>query len=262
MNCIGHKTSGNQSPAIGDININELKSQIKKELTDEIKKQCDGLSRKVGKSKSKYSYIKLLLWITLFAILFFGLAICLNNRFKFGLSDDSIVITFVGILATFIVVSNFMQVQKIKDELQKKFDEKIHHEECKFSAFIHYQRAISAKRNIIDYSGDDATTKTNIQINNIYKIVDAFDGYIYSIASWSEDISQDQDYNLLDKAIEDMMEIKEKGETKSIAEQYEKNIDENMIKDCMQVLYTKTKNKNRHIVAMFINEIAEKINKS
>jgi cell division protein ZapA (FtsZ GTPase activity inhibitor) len=65
-------------------------------------------------------YTCLLLKITAFAFVFFGLAIVLQRCFDFGISDDSVVIAFIGILATFVVVSNYMQVKSIQDNFATK----------------------------------------------------------------------------------------------------------------------------------------------
>jgi len=80
----------------------------------------------------KNNTYKLLCCIVLLAIVFFLFAILLNKWLNFGLSDDSVVITFIGILATFVVVSNYMQVKDIQSEFEKKtndlqrdFDKKI-----------------------------------------------------------------------------------------------------------------------------------------
>jgi hypothetical protein len=80
-----------------------------------------------GKSVEKKQWCKpdkytlLLLKITGFAIVFFLFAIALNKWCGFGITDSSIVIAFIGVLATFVVVSNYMQVQ----EIRKEFDAKI-----------------------------------------------------------------------------------------------------------------------------------------
>ena len=65
--------------------------------------------------------LSLFLLIVLVAGLFLLGFIWLNKHCGFGISDDGIVITFIGILATFVIISNYAQVSDIK----KKVDEKI-----------------------------------------------------------------------------------------------------------------------------------------
>ena len=70
--------------------------------------------------KSVFGYVVGLLFvILLFAVAFFSLAIALNKNYKFGLSDDSIVIAFVGIMATFVVVSNYVQLKQSEDKVEE-----------------------------------------------------------------------------------------------------------------------------------------------
>ena len=64
-------------------------------------------------------YIGLLAVVFVFAVLFFLFAISLNNRFEFGLSDDSIAVAVIGIIATFIVISNYAQVKDIENKFEK-----------------------------------------------------------------------------------------------------------------------------------------------
>jgi hypothetical protein len=76
-----------------------------------------------NKRKFKYDYVILLGAITVFAALFFFLVVGLNRRYCFGISDDGIVIAFAGILATFIVISNYMQVRDVKNDFSIKIAE-------------------------------------------------------------------------------------------------------------------------------------------
>ena len=82
-------------------------------------KDIDDLRNKMENIKTeRYSYWMLLLKIFGFSVLFFVIAVLLKKIFDFEISNDSIVITFVGIMATFIVISNYLQVKEVKD----KFD--------------------------------------------------------------------------------------------------------------------------------------------
>ena len=73
--------------------------------------------------KSHTPYVWILLLITALSIAFFTLFILLNHFFGFGISGDSIVLTFVGIVATFIVISNYMQVKEIENKFEIKANE-------------------------------------------------------------------------------------------------------------------------------------------
>ena len=68
----------------------------------------------------------IILWISFFAFMFFLVAVFLNKSLGFGLSDESAMITFIGIIATFIVVGNYSQIRDIKEEFKKR-EEEIEH---------------------------------------------------------------------------------------------------------------------------------------
>lgn len=65
-------------------------------------------------------WMKMLISIFGLTFFFFLFAVFLNKTYDFGISGDSIIFTFVGIAATFIVVSNYAQVK----DIERKFDEK------------------------------------------------------------------------------------------------------------------------------------------
>ena len=60
----------------------------------------------------------LLIAILLFAVGFFTLAIILQRTYDFAITDSSIVIEFIGTLATFIVVSNYIQLKNAEDKIE------------------------------------------------------------------------------------------------------------------------------------------------
>ena len=69
----------------------------------------------------KCSYLKTLSVIIFGAIVFWVLAVCALEIFDFGIIDEKgIVLTLVGILATFVVVSNYIQVTEIKNSFDKE----------------------------------------------------------------------------------------------------------------------------------------------
>jgi uncharacterized membrane protein (DUF485 family) len=116
-----------------DVNVNQkikdfvsaVQGQINHFQDDESVKKLENRIKNLegNKIKFKYDYIILLGIITVFAALFFFLAIWLNRRYCFGISDDGIVIAFAGILATFVVISNYIQTRDVRDNLTKKIAE-------------------------------------------------------------------------------------------------------------------------------------------
>jgi hypothetical protein len=64
--------------------------------------------------------------LVLVTIVFWIVAAIVSNWFGFYISDTNIVLTFIGVLATFVVISNYAQVQEIK----KVFDDKIKEEQA------------------------------------------------------------------------------------------------------------------------------------
>jgi hypothetical protein len=67
--------------------------------------------------------VKLLLVIIAGAAAFWFLAVISYKYFGFALDAKNVVLTLVGILATFVVVSNYMQVQEVKKEFESKVGE-------------------------------------------------------------------------------------------------------------------------------------------
>ncbi|MDR3226739.1 MAG: hypothetical protein LBT56_03610, partial [Prevotellaceae bacterium] len=62
-------------------------------------------------------------WISGFSFLFSLIAICGAFFYKNTvLTNESIVLIFVGILATFVVVSNYIQVKSIEDRTEKQIN--------------------------------------------------------------------------------------------------------------------------------------------
>jgi cell division protein FtsL len=130
MRNVGHKTEGHNSPIVGGININNT-SETLKSIIDLINKHSSDIEQinekieKLSKHKpEKQPYIKLLLWVLFGAIVFFTFAVVLNRAYHFGISDTSVVLAFVGILATFIVVSNYIQMKDLERKI-KDLDTKV-----------------------------------------------------------------------------------------------------------------------------------------
>jgi hypothetical protein len=158
----------------------ELKSE---ELEDEIKKKCNK-SKKEKEKRCKVLdffhsdwFLRGIIIIILGAILFFLIPVIQEN-YVGG------ILTFVGILATFIVVSNYAQVQEVKKEskrelekskegLEQKFMSHTKDVEGKLASLVHYVNAVRYE-----------------QMKNVFKGYDLsatiFDCYISAMACLSD----------------------------------------------------------------------------
>jgi uncharacterized small protein (DUF1192 family) len=163
---VGHETGGNKSPINGDISVNEVNQQIGT-LTQQINTLESTLSQKIADIETKINNkadinnldgrLKIIEdswkkqckipawgWILLASIggaVVFMLAMILFQKWLgFEVSYENgattIVLGFVGIAATFVIVSNYAQVKEIegrfesqikesKRELTSTFDKKI-----------------------------------------------------------------------------------------------------------------------------------------
>jgi uncharacterized membrane protein (DUF485 family) len=129
-----------------NVRIDSVNKKIDDEikvLTDEINTQEKETVKRIDELKrqkpERHQYVKLLIIITVLSISFFALFAWLNKCFAFGLSDSSIVLAFVGIAATFVVVSNYIQVEKTKDEFSikvKEFEDKFEKAERQYDDAI------------------------------------------------------------------------------------------------------------------------------
>lgn len=54
------------------------------------------------------------------AIIFIGAAIYASKKYDFNITPDNIVLTFVGIIATFLVITNYAQVIDIKRDFHRR----------------------------------------------------------------------------------------------------------------------------------------------
>ncbi|MDR2653297.1 MAG: hypothetical protein LBC68_13495 [Prevotellaceae bacterium] len=108
-----------------DANGAEIKidnSKLNAVIEDVLKDALGGRIKDLEKPE-KFSYKKLLIWIIVGTIAFFALAVILNRHLGFGISDDSVVVAFIGAIATFVVISNYMQVRDVKNEYLSKIIE-------------------------------------------------------------------------------------------------------------------------------------------
>ena len=91
------------------------------ESTEKIVKKADNLENILNK-KSFYSNIKRVIsnyWLFCIVIILVGVSIFINISHTV-IDSQNLIIGFVGVLATFIVVSNYMQVKEIEKEFKKK----------------------------------------------------------------------------------------------------------------------------------------------
>lgn len=88
------------------------------ELAKERHKQISE-AEKYGRIWDNY-VVKALCTAAVVAIIFIGAAVFASKKYDFYISHDSIVLTFVGILATFLVISNYAQVMDIKRDFHRR----------------------------------------------------------------------------------------------------------------------------------------------
>lgn len=79
--------------------------------------------QKFNKSKDKNYVVVCLITACVAAIILIVAAIISSKYFDFYIDNKDIVLTFVGIIATFIVVTNYAQVLQIKKDFEQKLDE-------------------------------------------------------------------------------------------------------------------------------------------
>ena len=144
---------------------------------DALQKQISDL-RKANRKTKRHESVKCLLsnWFLWIIVLFFILGITMFLKF-YPITDDkqvSVVLAFVGIASTFVVISNYAQVQDIK----KEFDSKIEN-----ITNLHAQ----ISREITEALSDIANVRAGLHL--LYAktsekdgIVNAFAGYLDAMA--------------------------------------------------------------------------------
>ena len=227
-------TNGGFNKVIKELNLKI--DNLQKEIT-KLKKQ----------EKSHAPYVKLLLWIVCLSVSFFALFITLNYYLDFGISGDAVVITFIGIAATFVVVSNYLQVKEVKDEfrksvlileqkLEQKFNERIIDVESKISSYNFFSYALTNERD--------------------NEFIGAFYYYVYAIASWHNALNVDK--KMIDTMINGIINLVPKNNFEDFVLQPPK-IDGYMLDYCLKALYRKEiENKSKYEIISFINLIKEK----
>jgi hypothetical protein len=105
-----------------------LKSIIT-ESNDKVIQKMSDLEKLIRNKSFAYylkSFVKILSHSNWFlftiSIILLGISICLNISHTI-IDGQNIVIGFIGVIATFIVVSNYMQVRDVKAEFERKIQE-------------------------------------------------------------------------------------------------------------------------------------------
>ena len=74
----------------------------------------------MGTDKLKMNYWKIFLILVGVTIVFWAGVAAVSKWLDFVITDTNVVLTFVGVLATFVVISNYAQVQEIKYNTEKQ----------------------------------------------------------------------------------------------------------------------------------------------
>lgn len=106
--------SVNQQNINGDNN-----SVIKKEVN--LSKHDNGKS--MPTKKEGVNYFKILMVVLVGTIVFWALSLLSYFTFGFVISETNIILTFVGVLTAFILISNYAQVKEIKDDFNREKQE-------------------------------------------------------------------------------------------------------------------------------------------
>ena len=90
------------------------------EFKEEINIKIDDLQKQAKRNIPKWVY-----WVWLISIIAFGFSIAalfirISYNWNVEFLSRAIILAFVGILATFIVISNYAQVKEVKDEFKTK----------------------------------------------------------------------------------------------------------------------------------------------
>ncbi|WP_320906323.1 hypothetical protein [Bacteroides nordii] len=111
----------NTEKAVGDLDTRiENIEKITKELN--TKKKIE-IIEELGHKENEYtgvSYIKIF-WIVILGIaIFWGLSLLSYFAFGFSVDEKDIILVFMGALTTFILLSNYVQVKEIRDQMEQE----------------------------------------------------------------------------------------------------------------------------------------------
>jgi hypothetical protein len=143
------KGSINQKNGQGD-NIVDLKGTISDEnkfLYSLLREQTDEKKRK---GRKWITYLGIFAVILIGSVIFWLLAILTKEFFDIWITNENIIITLIGVLATFVVVSNYIQVKEVKDEfLAKITSTKSDFEKMINNKMTDYDYTVSGDMNIL-----------------------------------------------------------------------------------------------------------------
>jgi hypothetical protein len=228
----------------GNITQNNLNGNNKIKVSGKIIKKDDPETITETKTEPKVKNARFcnnwFLWglviIILDAILFFMIPIIQDN-YVGG------ILAFVGILATFIVVSNYAQVKEIENkfykrenELDQKINNQIKDTECKVSSFIYCKDAVKHENEARD--------------------IDAFYSYVYALASWHD--ANQIDINMINTILSKIISIIEKISVEKVVSE-SITIDSYALNCCSSTLGRNIiTNSQKQIIINFIKELKEK----
>ena len=189
---IGHKTKGNNSPAIGSIEINNL------------------IDHETEKLKSKLRFLpKWVYWVWLISITSLAFSLVCFCVFVFPYTNwdinavsTGIILGFVGILATFIVVGNYMQTKQIEKDFYEKvqaikdnYDEKIEKEVLPVAEKVkHLQNEVRENREFFDSFKQEHTNNLHelfgITLSSLIAILksDFYDNNVMAAMLWAMNV--------------------------------------------------------------------------
>lgn len=172
--------------------VNKSDFDANTEKVDEIKKGFEELKKQVKKLKPKEEPKASWMSIFMFAILLVLsiVIICFLAIDNSNVVYPSAAITFIGILATFVVISNYMQLKQTEDKLQK-LSEHIDKIENKVNSYDEYENIRIIENKIekierrINISSYRRGINSNLLIGFIYfknkKYADALDYFMGSM---------------------------------------------------------------------------------
>lgn len=160
------------------------------------------LKKKTIKSSSCVNYWAIGCITVLVAVLFWCLAIISAKCFNFVITNEQIIASIAGILATFVVISNIVQVEAIKREFEGKvaeLDDKLEKvRNLRVSNAVSLEVFERAKNN---WESRKLASRMFSSKNSTFSVISADppygDGKIHSTAKWA--IDEDEHIFFYDK---------------------------------------------------------------
>ena len=193
--------SGGGSVHIGDDSEHHhgMSSYDRRAYDEKIEKVDDRLSDLERKQKRQWRPCKtfyVLLAIAIGSIFFISTFIILGIRYDFEISNEGIILTFVGIIAAFVVINNHIQVHQAKQDFEKKatnlesdFKEKIDDVRRHLESVIKNGIKDSECKSLSWIYSEFAMTQSGEG-----KRLEAFSSFVYAIGYW-------HDANIIDSGV-------------------------------------------------------------